>query len=59
MTLKEKLIVSTASITMVLCVLFGITWITNGLGYSTFDLSTLLKGIEALKGVLSVVGGMQ
>lgn len=58
MTLKEKLIVAASAITMVLCVLFGVGWVANGVGYGNFDLPILIKGIEVVKGVLTFFNGM-
>lgn len=58
MSLKEKLIVVASGFIMVLCVLFVAGWVANGMGYGNYDVAMLLKGIDALRGVLQVYGGM-
>ena len=58
MTIKEKLTVITAGIVLVLCVLFGITYIADGLGYGHFNLPVMVQALNVLKELLSVVGGM-
>lgn len=59
MILKDKLIIIFAGITMTLCVLFGVTWVTNGMGMTHFDLPILIQGIETIKSILMFFGGMQ
>lgn len=58
MTIKEKLTVITAGIALVLCVLFGMTYIADGLGYGHFNLPVMVQALNVLKELLSVVGGM-
>lgn len=58
MTIKEKLTVITAGIVLVLCVLFGMTYIADGLGYGHFNLPVMVQALNVLKELLSVVGGM-
>lgn len=58
MTLKEKLTVITAGIVLVLCVLFGMTYIADGLGYGHFNLPVMVQALNVLKELLSIVGGM-
>lgn len=58
MTIKEKLTVITAGITLVLCVLFGMTYVADGLGYGHFNLPVMVQALNVLKELLSIVGGM-
>lgn len=58
MSLKEKLIVVTSGIIMVLCVLFVSGLVANGMGNGNYDVAMLLRGIDALRGILQVYGGM-
>ena len=58
MTIKEKLTVITAGIVLVLCVLFGMTYIADGLGYGNFNLPVMVQALNVLKELLSIVGGM-
>ena len=58
MTIKEKLTVITACIVLVLCVLFGMTYIADGLGYGHFNLPVMVQALNVLKELLSIVGGM-
>ena len=58
MTLKEKLTVITAGIVLVLCVLFGMTYIADGLGYGHFNLPVMVQALNVLKELLSIVGSM-
>jgi len=58
MTIKEKLTVITAGIVLVLCVLFGMTYIADGLGYGHFNLPVMVQALNVLKELLSIVGGM-
>ena len=58
MTIKEKLTVITAGIVLVLCVLFGMTYIADGLGYGNFNLPIMVQALNVLKELLSIVGGM-
>lgn len=58
MTIKEKLTVITAGIVLVLCVLFGMTYIADGLGYGHFNLQVMVQALNVLKDLLNIVGGM-
>ena len=58
LSLKDKLVVFTAGIVLVLCVLFGVTYVADGLGYGHFNLPVMVQALNVLKDLLSIVGGM-
>lgn len=58
LSLKDKLVVFTAGIVLVLCVLFGATYVADGMGYGHFNLPVMVQALNVLKDLLGVVGGM-
>ena len=59
MSTKEKLIITITSLTMLLCLFTIIGWITNGIGNTAFDLKIPLSLLESLKGLITIIGGLQ